>query len=609
MKKHLIITVLIVFILLSSIPISSSQGYTQSPIRRISIPLLAVRESGGGTVINVTIEMYYPGEGDILIIDPHGIIGEDTRISIKYALIIASVLQGVNYKSYDYKIIFPEKTNVEGTSATLSFLLGFTYLFKTNYTVLKIGSTGLVSPALVIGNVSGLKEKIEAGLSNGLEEIIGPINPVGEHYKVYKGFPDVYSMYRELELAINYSKVFKPVYPDIYFLAFNKSYHEFMSICKHLVYEYDVSSKTYSLAEKYYSEGKLYVAASYAFRAYVDILSTLYTRYYRKPWSINKIYEWINGNISSYMNTLEEYVSRIKYSDSISVWVLDALMNSYIRYMISKNLMNMYNESGNETYLILSLARIQTAKHWLGLISNITGGSITINSDNLELVAEYVNTTIKYFASMKYIDEEYYKVLLLNVPKDNLLKILYYTYILYILNINVEGLPSPIFNPYNRYSLSLMNKSIYDIMIKIYYLTGHITPSFLSAIDIIRAYNIEGERLSIIGSIISSQLLLSFIELMISSNYHSILYNTESKGYNVNLNVLSETLIITSLLIIAIGSFAAGYGFARYVKSSRESSADVSQLYSPVTSSTLENHVQDQVSALDNREQQQDDKL
>ncbi len=568
--KHIVVLITLLLIV-ASIP-SATLIYTynsdRNPIRRLSFPLLAVTDNNTGTIVNITIEEYFPGSGKISIYDPNGFVGYDTTVSIKYALFISAILTDTNYEIYDYRVVFPQNTRIEGTSATLSFIIGFTYLFKTNRSRIDIGSTGLVSPSLIIGNVSAMREKTIAAERIGIRKVIGAINPrIKEN--IYIGIPDLLTVYRYLGFTTNYSLPVIPYKPRIYHIAFEKSYSYFIEMIDKIIAASGIpmKPKTYLMAQKYHREGESYVAASYAFRAFIDTIK-LYLAKHNSSSTINTIASWIRGNITKYRLLLDKYLSNIK---NISLWSLDALMNSFIRYMISNYLYSLYKQLHDTEYLVLSLARIHTAIHWL-TPANMSRHHTMILDPNAGLLDRYVNLTINYFSSMKYINSKYFQTLYLNASTKNnsLMKILYYSYILYLINLNIEGLTVPIFDPFKNYEIiSEANKSLYDLFVKLYSRVGDLTPSYLSTIDIIRAYMREGEKPSAIGAIISSQILVSMIELILASHfpkYKSIRGGIEYVGLTIGFNY--KTLMIIALVLIAIGSFMFGYEVGR-VRSSR----------------------------------------
>jgi uncharacterized protein len=135
-------TILIITISLQTPIISQAKILVSS----INIYLLAITRTSHGVVVNVTMESYYPGSGEISIVERGGRIAGDTVSSIKYALRIASLMTGIDYRIYDYRIKFPSNAELSGTSATLAFILGFISLLKRQNISPKIGVTGIIAP-------------------------------------------------------------------------------------------------------------------------------------------------------------------------------------------------------------------------------------------------------------------------------------------------------------------------------------------------------------------------------------------------------------------------------------------------------------------------------
>lgn len=617
MRIRILLSLLLISMIILQ-PLQASSGKTI--LRKVNLTLLAVTTTGKGSVIPVTIIAEYPGSGGVIIDDEYGHVGEDTIISIRYSLILASLITGIDYRPLDYRIVFPQNTVIEGTSATLDFLLGFTQILTGIKTNEKVGATGLVSPNLVIGNVSGLMAKFEAGLEYGLKEIVGPLNLSMMNMTGYRGFIDIIHLLPYLnltnQLPVNTSiHVVDPALEKVFSISYMVFYRNITGIIEQYRDRIsDEALKEYELGVKYYKTKYKYTAASYMFRAYTDTLKSYYKSLSieNKESLIGKLITWYKDNATRYEKELHTI---IKNNKTISPLILDALANSYIRYKLSRDMYSLAVNTSSRIedridLLTTSIARLHTALHWLMIIEYVNNTTYPKRINNWLFNNLYL-ATLNYFESMKYIRGTP------SISSNNtLIGFLDMFYNWYMLGLGLMSLNPPVFRiPRTKYWISMFNQSLATIGLQLTTVLGSMPPSVTTSLEITGRYLQEGEDPSIITGIIFEELMIAVAEYSLWRNMVDPYNHLEVKA---TVNTYPETHVIgllewSSLILIGLGALFLGYSLGRINKSrsSRVSSSyEAPQTYGILreVSSVFENPPRGGALTWDNIEQRQDDK-
>ncbi len=563
-------------------------SYSITIVGETKIYLLALSKNNVGEAINVTIQLLFPGDGKIFIIENNGKIAYDTKISIYYALRLASLYTGISYKLYNYRIIFPPELDLEGTSATLAFTLAFMKLLRNDPVNEDIGATGIVAPNGLIGIVYGIHEKYYAGLRYGLEKIIGPPYLDLENATNYYSSIDVLNAYYEYsgKWILPSISQFQIIGPKNFSLVFIKSYNYFKkSINKIIGYikripileNISKGLEEYELAEKYFAKNQYYTAASYMFRAYNDLYSLYYTALNQYKENISSILaEYAIQNISFTNEYLHRYVK--SFINRPTYWNYDVLLNSIIRYLQAKlayNIASFTNETKTKiTYYVLAISRAQTALHWLELYNLSKSKLIDENLINKSLLRlqDFTNVTIKYFTSMNYIGNYTIKQYM-NIMKNNtkpVQKLLDLSVLLY--NITYNVLLLNVFQTYyNNKEIFELNNTLTSLSQQLIYYIGEPNPTILTSLEIINNYYKEGEELDALGFIESTSTSILSIELLIFRSLYPYTMGTGKTyeenpyeelrylGYSKTFGIIRFTILLTSIIIT---SFIAGYLYA-----------------------------------------------
>ncbi len=588
-------------------PVYAQDVWGKREVSSITIHMLAVNDENEGSVIDVKIKAYSPGTGKINVIDPGGKIAPDTYTSIKYSLILASILTGKDYRIYDYMIKFPPGTIVEGTSATLELTIGFTtLLLGIENPPQDKAATGLVFPNSVIGNVSGIKYKYEAAIDKGINYVYGPPQPVQPGDK-YIPVTNVFTAVEEfLSTKILPTKTVEIISPTIMTNAFLESYNEFKENITRIMKtaeKYGVKLedtngyKELKLAQKYVEKyNDTYTAASYAFRAFIDIytgfIESLFNKSsdprYSKVYSeaVNNVVRWINNNITLVEKLLNTTAGII---DSYpSIWNIDTYINAYVRYRSAIIFNNIAGSSPNKTvalrYYILALARIHSARHWLRLLSK-SAMERNIDLNKNPILDKYIMLSIDYFGSMKYTNQSYYMRLFQEATNTTgILRLAKYVNIVYSMTLLLLSEPeiTGIFiTPETVHELKRTLERIASVFNN---KTKEIPPSIISTIQVLNDYEKERETTDTLGSLLYSTLSIIIPELVLV-NIKPLTNITEVNPSIISIHnsiMPGNIIVIITFILVGMGSFLLGIYVGRdFFNPNRRRSRESSYAYVP----------------------------
>ncbi|MEM1927922.1 MAG: S16 family serine protease [Acidilobaceae archaeon] len=150
---------------------SQLESYSQT-LRELSgwVLVPAVRGSQG-TLVNVTVQLVYPGSGAIRVAveNERGEIGKITRLSMELAVRTASLLAGYSWRSFDANITIHITTDITGPSGGVAIaLLTYSLLSLNSNSSIAVPVTGAVTPHGLASRVGGIPEKCVAAMSGGM---------------------------------------------------------------------------------------------------------------------------------------------------------------------------------------------------------------------------------------------------------------------------------------------------------------------------------------------------------------------------------------------------------------------------------------------------------
>lgn len=381
------------------------------------LSLLAVDNEGRGKTVDVFITVYSPGRGTITVI-PSNAFSQDTIISFRLALLYSSLLTREDYRKYDYTISVQGITQVEGTSATLLFLLFSMSVLKNESTDPLKSATGILGPGGIVGKVGGIPQKTEAARSSGLKLVIGP-STVEINDDIYRPVLTVFQAYEIYSNNfflpdIRYDAVSSPVVNNFFKESWEYFYEKTSETISYLNQTHWNDSflnnglRFLNNSSEFASASHYYTASSMAFQAYFYAYSSLLNySYHNSPDGFSDHVLKIRNTVSSVRKEVENLTSSLV---CINPFTIDAIANAYRRLEESENSLTLAEYSSDLTEKIgnysYSMARAETSITWVKLVKTYEGKGCLSNSSLSNVLAwmeELVSTSISYYSVMSYI--------------------------------------------------------------------------------------------------------------------------------------------------------------------------------------------------------------
>lgn len=168
--------------------LASSLGYASSPIYKwmntveVMVPgVVATPHGYTGAISKLVVTVAWPGKG-IVYFSADPLTELDTQAAARMAALVASILAGVNYYSYDYFIRLESNTTlIGGPSASGAMTIAILAALRGTKISTDFSMTGMVDPDTTLGPVGGIPQKLEAAARAGAKIFVIPI---GERYSV-----------------------------------------------------------------------------------------------------------------------------------------------------------------------------------------------------------------------------------------------------------------------------------------------------------------------------------------------------------------------------------------------------------------------------------------
>ncbi len=279
----------ILFVLLSSL------AYAEV-ISSGEITLLALTESGNesyGSVASMALELR-PGSERVFL-ETYPMTKITTQASLRFAQQVACKELEVDCSQYDFLFSLRALPGiVGGPSAGSAAALLVSSLLLNKTIPSSVAVTGTINSGGMIGPVGGVKEKIKAASGNGIKTVFIPkgmreikednktVNLVDYGASLNLTVLEAATMWDVLEHSINVSPriIEGPLVIDERYAKIMRDVADELCQRTKLFNGENVSSAINftERAEKALSEGSLYAAASYCFRANVDFKRAMYAR-------------------------------------------------------------------------------------------------------------------------------------------------------------------------------------------------------------------------------------------------------------------------------------------------------------------------------------------
>ena len=384
--------------------------------------LLAVDKNGKGVTISVELGIVYPGTGSLKVLG-EGSLASDTLDSIKLALWYASILADLDPSVIDTYIIVKEPVKIEGPSATVLFTLILVALMRGDPVNPSYSATGIVTPGGVIGGVGGVKAKFEAASEAGLKKVLASIMEPVDSPLYYPSITllDAYYGFTGVNITSRVELIPQQLIAGNTILSgFNESYTYFINqyrVFNSLLpgawsdHYRETAIYYYERALKAYEAGSHYLAASYAFTSFYNILAsylnhTSINNPAELPEKISYFMTEANSTMVNVENLLHNVTSRLLNKGAIDICIIDSLTSVYDRVLEVKRGITLINNVLNKTLHSPSIiydvsylyARSLTALKWLELASGIIyecGVNHLIDPGNLDPILDRLEEALR----------------------------------------------------------------------------------------------------------------------------------------------------------------------------------------------------------------------
>ncbi len=372
-----------------------------------------------GRLLNVTITITIPGNGTIIVSNEGGEISGSTRFSMATAVATASLLNGIDWTTFNTYIYIHSRGSISGPSGSLAIATATYVLLNPLLNDQKLHNyviTGAIAPEGLAGSVGGVKTKCKAALNRNLTFML-PLSNVndlkGSDCRNYIPVTDVISaistiyklrpLVKNINLSTSYPKPLAEVmdsFTENITELTEKNINETTNELTKVPINEANTIRTYiSYADKYIQSAKKYAAkypysaASYAYTAYIY---SLFSKYQAFSYT-NKINVILPEEISRINNTLKSLANELSEIKPLSLEKTELLSVAAARladaYLSLSTVKLLIHSKINTSLILYQLAlasgRTESIKSWL-LSAEKVKGSIFISKNftkNLALKA------------------------------------------------------------------------------------------------------------------------------------------------------------------------------------------------------------------------------
>ncbi|MEM1904425.1 MAG: hypothetical protein QW617_03820 [Acidilobaceae archaeon] len=426
-KKLIAIALLTLLLGATLIPL---EGQTEvQPTQRVlsGWVLVPAVQGNQGRLINMTIQITYPGSGliSIAILADKATVDEITRLSAELAVKMASILAGYSWKSFDTHIEIQIATNITGPSGSFAIaLLVYSLLSLNSNLSLNLAVTGAITPHGLASRVGGIPEKCSASRDSVL---VLPLVNVAQatplcYPKPVTGILNATASLNVLrvpssELTIKTStpQKLKSLLVEV---AENISVAT-ESVLKDLLpaARASVESNVRSLLEeaRNLKDDDPYVAASTAFSAYVTVLNVRHYEAIKREGL-----GYVVRVLESQREKATALESRLKgFSPQGSQLYIEFASLAYARLADAVYHIGVVEKSANRmsaeelaSRLAYIDGRLETVKYWSFVAEALRDEGVQLSSytlsDTLNLLRDYSSTTASYVVSLvEYVVRNY----------------------------------------------------------------------------------------------------------------------------------------------------------------------------------------------------------
>lgn len=414
-KAGVVVAVLLLLSTLS--PALGSAGYER--VESVKLGLLAVKESNGnveGEVIPSNLLLLWPGAGRVEVVNGGG-VGNSTLYSTAEAMLVASLLAGVNPLSYDVKLTFETNERVSGPSASGFISSAILLLLQGLYPSSSATMTGMISATGFILPVSGVRYKVEAAAEKGYKLILVPLPNYEKKLAAYKGIRvEPVCSVEEAASTLSNATLLPPNYLNVsaaWSMVKDKLalFNSYASIFRNATLKLaqllpgNTSRLLSSLVNLSIAVGRVdpYASASIAFMA-AYLASTAAAKVKGLKVVEQAFNTTLPGILSLARENVEKAAASFEKRSLCGLWGLEALEAAMLRLYFAEKAASQQDP----TYKALAILRAVSAISWAQLANPSWGPLVncSVIPSAAKLAVRYMDTTFKYMESImgRYIN-------------------------------------------------------------------------------------------------------------------------------------------------------------------------------------------------------------
>jgi predicted S18 family serine protease len=342
----------------------------------VDVPLLAVSSQGGGVVVHARMML----GGDVVRVEPEGLVGEDTELSLKLAVALTSLLTG---GVTGVRVVFSDG-EVSGASAGAVFAAVMLLAVRGLWPPKGVTGTGMLSPLGLVLPVKGVEAKLEAAARANMSRVFIPFASAEQPVETGMEVVRVCTVF-EAALAMA-SRT-----PPSWSLELTSHVREVEELFRDEALMLIELARKLGLnvtrALKAYQEGRYYAAASIAF----SLLTS------RAEDALPLVLEALNATsveqvLDMAARRLYSVVSKLKQQEWVKVNDVLAVVEAASRLYVAENLA--LNASGRG----LAALRALTVLSWLDLVGSLPSPQVPLSTvrDVAKQLVAYARLSLDY---------------------------------------------------------------------------------------------------------------------------------------------------------------------------------------------------------------------
>jgi uncharacterized protein len=416
----------------------------------MEVPAVALVDgSVQGVMSKLHVVVAWPGSGTVYF-TARPLTELDTQAAARVAVLVASILAGVDYRGYDYFIRLEANSSIVGGPSASGAIAVAVLAALTGVSVRSDASmTGMVEPDFSLGPVGGVPQKLEAVARSGKKLFVIPqgqsvaidlrsgvkvnVTALGARLGVeVREAPDVLSAYQILTGSrLSLPRLEHPGYPDWFRESLVRVYRNLTGFALDAIAGIDLAElptraraivssmlddarEALNQAREAFNEDRLYVAASRAFYAALRALEAklMYT------WATqgaSRLVDELTRLIGSSRKTLEDALAKARTLEArqltaealqILVVAFDRLSSGLDAVATAETLLHTGRLGDALTAAAYAAVRTLTVSHWLEVASKaLEHGRAVERSrlvDSVYMVMEYAATSVDYLSALGY---------------------------------------------------------------------------------------------------------------------------------------------------------------------------------------------------------------